>query len=133
MFSHGLTMTPPPVVPAPSDRTRSGRSPEGVAAGPQPPEQRADRLDTLIAATLFLMTAHARNGHDPRLAGVVQRHLEALADHADTPGVLGAVCEQAADHWSGLARTEAAAAVGLTGSRAGRAPGRRPWLRLVGC
>ena len=61
------------------------------------------RPETLLAATLLLMSAHARDG-GPRLADAVLRHLELLAAREDLPGVLTATCDQAADLWVPLAR-----------------------------
>ncbi len=62
------------------------------------------RPDTLLAATILLMSAYAREGGGQRLAGSVLRHLELLADRDDLPGVVAATCEQAADLWVGLSR-----------------------------
>lgn len=61
------------------------------------------RPETLLAATILLMSAHARD-RGPRLADTVLRHLELLAARADLPGVLTATCDQAADLWVPLAR-----------------------------
>jgi len=119
-----------PVLPLPGGP--ANRPVPAAAAGVPRRDPEADRLDTLIAATLFLMTAYVREGGSPRLAGVVRRHLEALADHADTSGVLGATSEQAADHWSALAHREAPArSRPADGPPAGATTPRRPWLRLV--
>jgi hypothetical protein len=62
------------------------------------------RPETLLAATVLLMSAYARDGGGPRLAGAVLRHLELLAQRCDVPGVLAATCDHAADHWVQLAR-----------------------------
>ena len=93
-------------------------------ARPQP----EDRLEILLSATIFLMSAYARGDRSPRLAHAVLRYLELLADRADAAGVLGATCEQAADQWASLAS-------GGTPPRprTGASPrnGWRRWLRLV--
>lgn len=60
--------------------------------------------DTLLAATILLMSAWARDGGGPRLAAAVLRHLELLAARADLPPMLAATCDHAADHWVQLAR-----------------------------
>jgi hypothetical protein len=67
------------------------------------------RPETLLAAAILLMSAHARDG-GPRLADAVLRHLELLAAREDLPGVLTATCDQAADLWVPLARPAPAAA-----------------------
>lgn len=87
------------------------------------------RPETLLAATLLLMSAHARDG-GPRLADAVLRHLELLAARDDLPGVLTATCDQAADLWVPLARPAAPA----RGAADPPAPVRRAmpaFLRLV--
>ena len=90
---------------------------------PPGPAAADTRLETLLAATIFLMSAHAREGGGTHLAGVVLRHLEAIADRCDARGVLAATCEQAADHWAQLA--------GAAPAEAPAAPLRRGRLRLV--
>lgn len=61
-------------------------------------------VETLLASTLLLMSAWAREGGGPRLAGAVLRHLELLAAREDLSPVLAATCDHAADHWVALSR-----------------------------
>jgi hypothetical protein len=90
------------------------------------------RPETLLAATILLMSAYAREGGSPRLAGAVLRHLELLADRGDLPGVIAATCEHAADLWVGLSRAPAPQASAAPGARpATAATGMRALLRLV--
>ncbi|RPH42371.1 MAG: hypothetical protein EHM87_16975 [Burkholderiales bacterium] len=88
--------------------------------------------DALLAATILLMSAYAREGGGPRLAGAVLRHLELLADRADLPGVLTATCDHAADLWVGLSRMPTPQATGAAPRRPpAAASGMRALLRLV--
>jgi hypothetical protein len=95
-----------------------------------PPDE--ERLETLLAGTIFLMSAHAREGGGERLAGIVARHLEAIADRCDPDGVLAATCERAADQWSQLSggRGRVADADRGGAGRAASSPN-RGLLRLV--
>jgi hypothetical protein len=93
------------------------------------------RPETLLAATILLMSAHARDG-GPRLADAVLRHLELLAARDDLPGVLTATCDQAADLWVPLARpARPAAAASPAAAERPDAPAPRrgvpAFLRLV--
>lgn len=96
------------------------------------------RPETLLAATILLMSAHARDG-GPRLADAVLRHLELLAARDDLPGVLTATCDQAADLWVPLARPAQPARPAATPSHAAAAHPEAPaprrgvpaFLRLV--
>jgi hypothetical protein len=91
------------------------------------------RPETLLAATILLMSAYAREGGSPRLAGAVLRHLELLADRGDVPGVIAATCEHAADLWVGLSRVSAPPTTAASGARpaTAAAAGMRALLRLV--
>jgi hypothetical protein len=92
------------------------------------------RPDTLLAATLLLMSAYAREGGSPRLAGAVLQHLELLAARADVPGVITATCDHAADLWVQLARPSPVPPRAVLGTRDTPARPRRPMsalLRLV--
>ena len=62
------------------------------------------RLETLVSSTLFLMSAFVRQGGSVRLASIILRHLEQLAERAEVGSVLAATCDQVADHWAVLAR-----------------------------
>lgn len=90
------------------------------------------RPETLLAATILLMSAHARDC-GPRLADAVLRHLELLAARDDLPGVLTATCDQAANLWVPLARPAAAASPAAAECRDAPAPRRGvpAFLRLV--
>ncbi len=99
---------------------------------PAAPAAHEDRPDTLLASTIFLMSAYAREGGSRRLAQVVMRHLELLAERADLSGVLGATCEDAADHWAVLAGNPPRPVAAETGRRTAPGQGKRGWLRLVG-
>jgi hypothetical protein len=86
------------------------------------------RPETLLAATILLMSAYAGDGGGPRLAGAVLRHLELLAQRADLPGVLAATCDHAADRWIQLARPVPAGDAGAPSVRRRSLPA---LLRLV--
>lgn len=88
---------------------------------PDDPAPAADRLDALVAAAILLMSAYVRDGGGTRAAAIVRRHLEAIAEHRDAAGVLGATCDHAADLW---------AAPPPRPPERPRGP-RRGWLRLV--
>jgi hypothetical protein len=83
----------------------------GMTADPlQSPAHAVPRLEPLLAAAVFLMSACARDGGGPQPASVVLGHLESIAEGCDPQGVLGATCEQVADNWVRLARSAACAA-----------------------
>jgi len=63
-----------------------------------------ERLESLVSSTIFLMSAFVRQGGSVRLASIIQRHLEQLAERAEAGSVLAATCDQVADHWATLAR-----------------------------
>jgi hypothetical protein len=90
---------------------------------PEDPPPTAERLDALVAAAILLMSSYVREGGSVPAAAVVRRHLEAIAEHRDAAGVLGATCDQAADLW----------AAAPPPPRPSAPPGgaRRGWLRLV--
>jgi hypothetical protein len=90
------------------------------------------RPETLLAATILLMSAYAREGGGHRLAGSVLRHLELLADRDDLAGVVAATCDHAADLWVGLSRIPDRPAAPVAALRpTPAAGGLRALLRLV--
>ena len=58
-----------------------------------------DRLETLTAALLYLMTQHARTGC-PRLAAQVSRHMQWLALHPQAQPVVRDVCASLHGTWA---------------------------------
>ena len=62
-------------------------------------EDELSRVETVVAALIFLMTQHARTGC-PRLALYVSRHLQCLACHAAAGPVLRATCASLHDAWA---------------------------------
>ena len=57
--------------------------------------------DRLLAATIYLMSCHARNGC-PRLACMVGRHLEAISHHPDAGALVRDTCRQLAAAWESV-------------------------------
>jgi len=56
------------------------------------------RVETLVAALLYLMTHHARTGC-PRLALCVSRHLQCLAVHPNADPVVRDTCASLHGAW----------------------------------
>ncbi len=75
-------------------------APLAAAAGtaPQP--------ELLVSSALHLMTHYSaqagKDGACLKLAAVIERHLKALAAHADLSPVLRATCQQLAQQWEGV-------------------------------
>ena len=65
------------------------------------------RVETIIAATFFLMNAYHRTGC-PRVAKCVAAHLDCLARHPDTDATIRAVCEGMREEWRATAEAAAA-------------------------
>jgi len=61
-------------------------------------EKQSTRIETLLAATLFLMTHYARTGC-PRLAACVSRHVQSLRVHPDVDPVIREICTSVYDAW----------------------------------
>jgi hypothetical protein len=57
-----------------------------------------DEADRLLAAVIYLMCAHARNGC-PRLAGVIEKHLQAIGRHPDVSDRVRDVCRKLSASW----------------------------------
>jgi len=59
----------------------------------------AGEADRLLAAALFLMSCHARNGC-PRIACMVERHLQLLGRHPEVGEHVRHTCLQLAAAWA---------------------------------
>lgn len=68
--------------------------------------------EIIFAATLYLMTQHARS-RSPLLARVVARQLGYIAEHpsGEVPDVLRAVCQNLQSRWMRIAASTAAPAL----------------------
>ena len=62
------------------------------------------RVETIIAATLYLMNAYRRTGCS-RLAACVAAHLVYLTRHQDADPLIRAVCREMSDEWRTVAET----------------------------
>lgn len=62
--------------------------------------------ELLVAAVLHLMSHYTaqppENGACLKLASVIERHLQALANLPDLAPVLRATCRQLSEHWAGV-------------------------------
>ena len=68
-----------------------------------PPDPQASRLETVLAATLYLMSHFVSQNQTsgcPRLALCVSRHLQCLALHPDAAPVIRDVCSAVHGAWS---------------------------------
>lgn len=61
-------------------------------------------IDTVIAATLFLMTAYQRT-RCPCVAGSIASHLECLARHPDADAAVRKVCAGMRAQWQATANS----------------------------
>lgn len=70
------------------------------------PAPSSTQPELLVSAALHLMShysAHAaETGSCLKLAAVIERHLKALAGHADLTPVLRATCQQLSEQWAGV-------------------------------
>ena len=66
------------------------------------PDPQASRVETVLAAALYLMSHYQRTGC-PRLALCVARHLQCLALHPDAAPVIRDVCAAVHGAWSDAA------------------------------
>ena len=64
-------------------------------------EEETSRVETIVAALLYLMTHYARTGC-PRLAVCVSRHMQCLASHGAAPRVLRDMCSALHGAWPQL-------------------------------
>ena len=62
------------------------------------------RVETIIAATFFLMNAYQRT-RCPRLARCIAAHLDCLTRHPDADPTIRAVCDGMSDDWRAAAET----------------------------
>jgi hypothetical protein len=81
-------------------------------------EDLTPEADRLLAATIYLMSCHARNGC-PRLACIVGRHLQLLASHPRIGVHVRETSRRLAAAWEAIRRYDEARAA------AGEATGRR--------
>lgn len=62
--------------------------------------------ELLLSAALHLMSHYSAqanaSGACVKLAAVIERHLKALAGHAELTPVLRATCAQLSEHWAGV-------------------------------
>ena len=62
------------------------------------PKPNASRVDTIVAALIYLMTHHARS-RCPKLALGVARHMQALAAHPEAATVVRELCAGLQTTW----------------------------------
>jgi hypothetical protein len=63
----------------------------------------SNRVETLLAALLYLMTAYRRTGC-PRIAACVAAHLDCVADHPGADATIREVCAGMRTEWWGTAQ-----------------------------
>jgi hypothetical protein len=68
------------------------------------PDPRISRLETVLSAVLYLMTAYHRT-RCPRIAACVAAHLDCLAAHPHADPTIREVCAGMRDEWHGAATT----------------------------
>jgi hypothetical protein len=71
--------------------------------------------DRVLAATIYLMSCHARNGC-PRLACIVGRHLRLLASHPRVGAHVRETSRRLAAAWEAIRRRDEAVAQGKAAS-----------------
>jgi len=64
---------------------------------------RRREADRLLAAAIYLMSCHARNGC-PRLAYMVKRHFELIARHPESGELVRDTCKRLAAAWESIGR-----------------------------
>ena len=62
-------------------------------------DDESSRVETIVAALLYLMTHHARTGC-PRVAICVSRHMQCLASHPGAAPVVRDICAALHGAWS---------------------------------
>lgn len=76
------------------------------ASAPAPASDAPPQPELLVCAALHLMSHYSANaGQDGpciKLASVIERHLKALAAHADLNPVLRATCQQLSEQWEAV-------------------------------
>jgi hypothetical protein len=65
-------------------------------------DEQESRVETLVAALLYLMTHHARTGC-PTLALYISRHMQCLAVHPDADRVVRDICAALHGAWADAA------------------------------
>ena len=68
------------------------------------PDPQASRLDTVLGAVLYLMTAYHRT-RCPRIAACVAAHLACIAAHPHATPTIREVCSGMHEEWRGAAGT----------------------------
>lgn len=68
---------------------------------PKDDEPALPEADRLLAAAIYLMTCHARS-RCPRLALIVEHHLELLARHPEAGERVATTCRQLASAWRAI-------------------------------
>jgi hypothetical protein len=71
-------------------------------------DPRLGRLETVLGAVLYLMTAYQRT-RCPRIAACVAAHLDCLAEHPHADATIREVCAGMLDEWRGAAASRPAA------------------------
>lgn len=66
------------------------------------PDKHTSRVETVLAALLYLMTAYHRT-RCPRIAACVAAHLDCLADHPGADATIREVCAGMRTEWWGTA------------------------------
>ena len=66
------------------------------------PDPGLSRLETVLGAVLYLMTAYHRT-RCPRIAACVAAHLDCLAAHPQADPTIREVCAGMRDEWRGAA------------------------------
>jgi len=66
------------------------------------PELRQRRVETVLGALLYLMTAYHRT-RCPRIAASVARHLDCLADHPQADATIRDLCAEMREEWRAAA------------------------------
>ena len=73
---------------------------------PQPDSLPTRQPELLVSAALHLMSHYSANaasgGSCIKLAAVIERHLKALASHAELAPVLRATCGQLSEQWAAV-------------------------------
>jgi hypothetical protein len=69
---------------------------------PDAPDPGLSRVETVLGAVLYLMTAYHRT-RCPRIAACVAAHLECLAAHPHADATIRDVCAGMRDEWRGAA------------------------------
>lgn len=72
------------------------------------PNATQSQPDLLVSAVLYLMSHYAANVHETgvclKLAAIIERHLQALAELPDLTPVLRATCQQLSEQWATVAK-----------------------------